>query len=166
MRTHKRGWWGWCVGIVGPLVGISIGFIPGVRNLFERDQFEMIQSFNRLEVGGVFRFSGQVCKHKERLEVQPPRFTVYVIGQVDNLCCHNLECSPEAREVLNKGGHLVSTGDIKLGQTMGIPFINTGRDWKLGDSLIIIEDTQGIVRAIFRNAKFSDLPAALKKAKI
>lgn len=167
IQNNKRGWWVGCAVIAGTLVGISIiGILPGVKKFFERDEFEMVQSFNRLEVGGVFRFSGQLCQQKERWKLERPRFTVYIIGQVDNDCCHDLECSPEAREVLNKGGHLVSTGDFKLGQTMGIPFINTGWDWKLGDSLIIVEDNKGIVRAIFRNAQFSDISAALKRAKI
>lgn len=163
----KRVLCGVSIGLFVTFFGLALYSVPAVKNLLVRNRLEKVQSFNQLEIGGEFRFGIQLCSQKkDRAELSPPRFTVYVIGDVNQICCNDLECSSQAHEVLKNGGRLVGTNDMKLGKIMGIPIINTGQEWKLTDSIMIVEDNLGKVRAIFRNAQFNDVSAALKQVKL
>jgi hypothetical protein len=107
----------------------------------------------------------QVNKHFPDLELlsplleknqTAPRFSIYFFDKwIDDVGELN-EDDPSVQEIVKNGGYFESV-DLKMAKIFGIPIVHDGVVYQLADSLMVVVDESGVIKAIYRNAATTDL---------
>lgn len=131
---------------------------------------EKIQEINetlKLKVGQELRFYGFSEKMKEFSfeKVKGDFYIVYIQEGKKGLFLDE-EYGSLGRRVKKKKGHLIVSGDYILAEMCGIEFVpkkNRYKEWRLKNSLLIICDSNGVIKRMYKNASDRDLTRIAKE---
>jgi hypothetical protein len=70
------------------------------------------------------------------------------------------------KTIINKGGHLWSSGDGKVAGVYGINLVRGIKEWKLDASLIVVTDGKGKILALYKNAEIGDIDKVIRELRL
>ena len=125
-------------------------------------QPEKVDSFRKISVGNpVPSFGAVSVKGIHFTHIYPNgKFFVHFIDDDLPPMCLDDECGDLAKLVTQEKGHFIGGSDGKYSGNFGINII-PDKEWKFDTSLIVLTDDQGIIEAIYPNAKWKDLKRIL-----
>ena len=144
-------------------LGAMISSILYETVLPPRKHLEKLTHYGHLGLGWMFPKYGGWSLDKVQVGPTIPKglFHVHLLGDVPYTSCLDMECSPLAKTIIKRGGHLQMSCDFKATESVGINTIHNGKKWIHEDTLMIVNDSEGKIIAIYRNAKLSDIPRVL-----
>ena len=156
-----------CFPVIGSIwVGWYLGGLPNIYWSMERERLHALAEYSQMVRVG-YRLVANSNSRLPRFDgvetdARNLSFTVYIIGYGEGAVCSESGCDLTEPLVTSWGGTTVMIQDIERARSFGVRAVVDERGEHLADRLIVVTDTNAMVKGIFRNIDSQDLDAALR----